>query len=96
MIIHILQVSLYGYALLGLEDSSETVRFRKIETQIEESGVKDEEEQHYSSSQEVAKKEEDKEYEEPKRRVRVSSSTIFVLGYTVATRYMKIILIKLV
>ncbi|KAF1767860.1 hypothetical protein GCK72_007819 [Caenorhabditis remanei] len=60
-------VSLYGYALLGLEDgeNQETVRFRKIE----------EPEQHYSENlveEEKVEIVEEEEYEEPKRRMKVS------------------------
>ncbi|ULU09083.1 hypothetical protein L3Y34_019933 [Caenorhabditis briggsae] len=64
-------VSLYGYALLGLEDSDETVRFRKIEPSHEVEYVSDmtgETEQHYS--EETDQKVKEREYEEPKRRVR--------------------------
>ncbi|PIC49861.1 hypothetical protein B9Z55_008327 [Caenorhabditis nigoni] len=76
-------VSLYGYALLGLEDSDETVRFRKVEPNHEVeyvSNMTQETEQHYS--EETDQKVEEREYEEPKRRVRYKNVSITKLFNT--------------
>ncbi|EGT52721.1 hypothetical protein CAEBREN_12580 [Caenorhabditis brenneri] len=63
-------VSLYGYALLGLEDSTETVRFRASEPE------KNYEPEPPAVSEDVYEEEinqkMEEDYEEPKRRMRVS------------------------
>uniref|UniRef100_A0A1I7TG34 Uncharacterized protein n=1 Tax=Caenorhabditis tropicalis TaxID=1561998 RepID=A0A1I7TG34_9PELO len=69
-------VSLYGYALLGLEESEETVRFRKIDPPAEE--IYEEKSHEPRCADELNKKVEE-EYEEPKRRIRVSHLFCVVL-----------------